>query len=312
MRESVFISVIDPEGRINKSEIPVQNTRTISLGREMGTNTVQLPFRFVSGRHGEITFEGNKIYYRDLNSSNGTIVESGGLRGFLHQTARRVEIQDGALLRISAGLENDSITVLFDTEQGEETWKRIPIGKAPLTIGRSSKNDVVLKSNNVSRQHAIIQEENGKCVIHNLKSTNGLLVNGRGVQDSAVLKNQDEIQILDYRMIFAEKFLLFKTVAKGVALETRNLHKRVGKQKKVILNHVNCQIESNEFVAIIGGSGAGKTTLMNAMSGFDKDVQGAVFLNGINLRENFQHLKSIIGYALLYGKIKDVCRYHQR
>ena len=71
MRESVFISVIDPEGRINKSEIPVQNTRTISLGREMGTNTVQLPFRFVSGRHGEITFEGNKIYYRDLNSSNG-------------------------------------------------------------------------------------------------------------------------------------------------------------------------------------------------------------------------------------------------
>ena len=51
MRESVFISVIDPEGRINKSEIPVQNTRTISLGREMGTNTVQLPFRFVSGRH---------------------------------------------------------------------------------------------------------------------------------------------------------------------------------------------------------------------------------------------------------------------
>ena len=68
MRESVFISVIDPEGRINKSEIPVQNTRTISLGREMGTNTVQLPFRFVSGRHGEITFEGNKIYYRDLNN----------------------------------------------------------------------------------------------------------------------------------------------------------------------------------------------------------------------------------------------------
>ena len=37
MRESVFISVIDPEGRINKSEIPVQNTRTISLGREKGT-----------------------------------------------------------------------------------------------------------------------------------------------------------------------------------------------------------------------------------------------------------------------------------
>ena len=35
MREKVFISVIDPEGRINKSEISVRNARTISLGREL-------------------------------------------------------------------------------------------------------------------------------------------------------------------------------------------------------------------------------------------------------------------------------------
>ena len=156
MREKVFISVIDPEGRINKSEISVRNARTISLGRELGANTVMLPFRFVSSRHGEITFEGQKIYYRDLNSSNGTVVESAGLRGYLHQTSRRIELQDGALLRISGTSENDSITILFDTEQGEETWKRIPVGKAPLTIGRSSKNDVVLNSSNVSRQHTAV------------------------------------------------------------------------------------------------------------------------------------------------------------
>ena len=81
MREKVFISVIDPEGRINKSEISVRNARTISLGRELGANTVMLPFRFVSAKHGEITFEGQKIYYRDLNSSNGTVGESAGRRG---------------------------------------------------------------------------------------------------------------------------------------------------------------------------------------------------------------------------------------
>ena len=92
MREKVFISVIDPEGRINKSEISVRNARTISLGRELGANTVMLPFRFVSAKHGEITFEGQKIYYRDLNSSNGTVVESAGLRGYLHQTSRRIEL----------------------------------------------------------------------------------------------------------------------------------------------------------------------------------------------------------------------------
>lgn len=297
MKESYFISVIDQEGKIRECEIPMHSMQTISLGRDLRQNVVQLPFPFVSARHGEIVLDGGKIYYRDLNSSNGTTVESRGLRNYLYHTSKRMEVQEEALFRISGQSENESVTILFYTKEGEETWKKIPIGKAPLTIGRSSKNDVVLTSSNVSRQHAVIQEKNGKCIIHNLKSTNGLLINGRGVQTSYVLRNQDEIQILDYRMVFSGNFLFYKAAAKGVALETRNLHKIVGKQKKVILNHVNCQIESNEFVAIVGGSGAGKTTLMNAMSGFDKDVQGAVFLNGINLRQNFQHLKSIIGYV---------------
>ena len=56
-------------------------------------------------------------------------------------------------------------------------------------------------------------------------------------------------------------------------------------------------IKANEFVAIIGGSGAGKTTLMTAMSGFDSKVTGHVYCNGTNLHENFQTLKNIIGFV---------------
>ena len=79
----------------------------------------------------------------------------------------------------------------------------------------------------------------------------------------------------------------------------RDLNKEVPTKggRKTILDRVSLSIEANEFVAIIGGSGAGKTTLMTAMSGFDSKVTGHVYCNGTNLHENFQTLKNIIGFV---------------
>lgn len=291
-----FVSVIDWNGHIQEFEIPAGN-RTIKLGRDARMSTVLLPFQFVSGCHGEIIFEKDRIFYVDLNSANGTEVECDGMLSVLHHTKRGADIRDGSLLRIRGGKDGECITILFYSKRDQETWKKIPVGKAPITIGRSSRNDIVLKNSSVSREHAVVQEKNGVCTIRNLKSTNGILVNGRAVREEKVLKAQDVIEILDYRIIFSGHLLFYKNSTRGVTLETKNLCKVVGKQKKAILNHVNCRIESNEFVAIIGGSGAGKTTLMNAMSGFDKDIQGAVLCNGMDLQKQFQHLKSIIGYV---------------
>lgn len=85
----------------------------------------------------------------------------------------------------------------------------------------------------------------------------------------------------------------------GIALEVHDLNKEVPAKggKKTILDKVSLSIVANEFVAIIGGSGAGKTTLMTAMSGFDSKVTGHVYCNGTDLHENFQTLKNIIGFV---------------
>lgn len=70
-----------------------------------------------------------------------------------------------------------------------------------------------------------------------------------------------------------------------------------GNGKKRILDQVSLDIGGNEFVAIIGGSGAGKTTLMNAISGFEPEFEGHVYCNGMDMKENFQMLKNSIGFV---------------
>ncbi|MEI2702487.1 MAG: DUF3662 and FHA domain-containing protein [Baekduia sp.] len=59
--------------------------------------------------------------------------------------------------------------------------RRIPIGPAGATIGRSRDCDVVLADSDVSRHHAQIVGTGGGWTIRDLGSTNGLRVDGRAV-----------------------------------------------------------------------------------------------------------------------------------
>lgn len=61
-------------------------------------------------------------------------------------------------------------------------------------------------------------------------------------------------------------------------LELRNVGKHFGGQP--ILHDVNLSIEQGEFVAIVGYSGQGKTTLISLIAGLIKPDTGTVQLNG--------------------------------
>ena len=53
-----------------------------------------------------------------------------------------------------------------------------------------------------------------------------------------------------------------------------------GKDTFVALDNVNLSIDDNEFVAVVGTSGCGKTTLLNIVSGLSSPTSGQVLVNG--------------------------------
>jgi FhaA, N-terminal domain/FHA domain len=73
--------------------------------------------------------------------------------------------------------------------------KRMVVGPAGVTMGRSRQCDVVLEDPNVSRQHAEIRPRGGSWVLSDLGSTNGSCLNGRRIDGPEVIRPGDEIEL---------------------------------------------------------------------------------------------------------------------
>jgi len=73
--------------------------------------------------------------------------------------------------------------------------KRLVVGSAGATMGRSRQCDVMVDDPNVSREHAEIRPRGGSWVLTDLGSTNGSRLNGRRLDHSEVLKPGDEIEL---------------------------------------------------------------------------------------------------------------------
>jgi hypothetical protein len=73
--------------------------------------------------------------------------------------------------------------------------KRLVVGPTGVTLGRSSRCDVVLDDPNISRQHAELRPRGGSWVLTDLGSTNGSSVNGRRIDAPTVVKPGDEIEL---------------------------------------------------------------------------------------------------------------------
>ena len=67
-------------------------------------------------------------------------------------------------------------------------------------------------------------------------------------------------------------------------------------KKKYLLRDIHMYVQPGHMVLLLGGSGAGKTTYINAVNGYEK-ARAEVVLNGRNMYKNYKDMQYDIGFV---------------
>ena len=215
-----------------------------------------------------------------------------------------IYLSEGGFIKIMNPSSSDishSILFIMSIGQNLDEWKSYPLQLGNNTLGSGGGCDVILPPNGVAKKHAIISKIGNKISIKDDNSLNGTFVNGNKLPASQEisLNNLDVIVIGNSKLILYNNKLFYQIYKRGVELDAIDIVKRVRIKFKTkeISSHVSMHVKPSEFVAFVGGSGAGKSTFMKCISGVDTPSSGLVLLNGENLYNNYESLKYNIGYV---------------
>ncbi len=261
----------------------------LAVGRNPSKCPLVLEHPSVSAEHAVFMPTDGKVMLND-RSTNGTFVN--GL------PVKSAELHDGDY--ITFGRYSGKSLIFRTGLEPELKIETIDLSKERITIGRDESNDVAINHPTVSKQHAEIVKENGKVFIADLGSTNGTFVNGIKIKRHQ-LQELDRIVIGPSELHFTGASLSRSAGGAVVRLDVRDLSfevpDRATGKPKLLLDDLSLVVKPRELIGLLGPSGAGKTTLMNALNGFVKPSSGQVLYNGTDLYQNLSLLKSTIGFV---------------
>ncbi len=267
------------------------NGKVISIGRDHDNDIVLGAFG-ISKRHAEISLKARKPQVRDCGSSFGVRID-------------QELISEGSLKNkcaLGIGIIEFDVTIQKGTLTLERRIKPLETKDLPevdtkdtILIGRDSSSSIQLVHPLISRFHCSIgREDSGDYTVSDRGSTNGTYVNGKRINRIA-LANGDIIQVGPFRYIFSEGKIVKADDAKKIRVEARNLCLK--KRGNRLLDQVSLTVQPGEFVAILGPSGAGKTTLARVLSGHLDPDSGNVYYNGFPMSKFGAAFSSTIGYV---------------
>ena len=161
-------------------------------------------------------------------------------------------------------------------------------------IGRSLDNDIVIPDVLASRHHAFLTPTPMGAEIRDAQSINGTFVNGIKV-GSALLCEGDVVTIGNIDLLFTGGILVRRrdVATRAGGLEVREVDFSIA--GKNLLERVSLTARPGTLTAIIGGSGAGKTTLSRLIAGYATPTSGLVTFEGHDIHTEYASLRTRIG-----------------
>ncbi len=280
------VELIVDKFAVKSEDIPDEG---LVVGRDPARCKMLLDHVSVSAVHAVLALKGDKVELTD-QSANGTFVN--GIR------VKSAELHDGDY--ITFGRYSGKSLIFRSGLDPQLKMENIDLTKDHLVIGRDPGCDVVIAHPVVSKKHAEIVKQNGKSLIVDLGSVNGTFVNGIRVKRHE-LQELDRVVIGPSELHFHGGALTHVPDRRVVRLDSVHLSFQVTDrntgQPKLLLDDLSLVVKPKELIGLLGPSGAGKTTLMNALNGFVKPTTGKVLYNGVDLYQNLDAMKSTIGFV---------------
>lgn len=264
----------------------------IRIGRAED-NDIVIDSRIVSRHHA--CLEKNPTGYRLVilpDAGNPVLLDGRPL-----PTSR--QLGNGDLLRIGSVDPGMMVTLVYNEEAPVQAGEMQPIRfgeKTLIQIGRDPSNDVVLASPTVSRFHAQIERVGHRYLLRDLHSANGTFVNDQPVVKETWLNADDTVRIGRHRFVMKQDQLDRYDETHGLKVEAVGLNKWVRKDLNILQNISLC-FEPREFIVVVGQSGGGKSTLIDAIIGYRPATHGTVLVNGTNVYRNFDAVRNNIGFV---------------
>ena len=262
--------------------------RAVIRGRQemdvFTTSSLQLSYPFLDEEQCEIRFEDGKWFYKNLSENVFTFAG-----GRLLPCGEECELRDNMVFRLS----NDRmLTAVFLEEYvSAADWQMINMDDGRHTV-------VIENAEDREKSAALTLEyENSRWRIAEI-GVPGLTLNGAPVGENTALQFDDCLQLGSTRFIFEGSGLLYGLQAvKGglnIAIDERTVINSM--KKTTLLKDINLSVDPGNMVMILGGSGAGKSTFVNAVTGYEK-AKATITEGGVDYYQQYDQVKHRIGFV---------------
>lgn len=281
-------------------------TDSAIIGRKTKTSTADIMINspLVSRQHGRIYKSNGKFFYEDLESLNGTFINERFYGKDSKDKKMKALLSDGDVVRIDHSDLDDPLqdAVVFIVKQKinkKYVHKKLAMDEInEFRIGRKSGGSG-FENQMVSSQHAIFRREGSQWSIADLNSTNGVYLNNIRITGKSNLTSLDVVRIVDYYFVYTSKYLYYFCEPEVhnsliISIAEKNVWQMF--KKHTLLKDINLAIPEGSMVMILGGSGAGKTTFVNAVMGYEK-AKGEIIHNNVNVYKEYDKMKHVIGFV---------------
>ncbi len=307
LKRSFKIGVISNFELVKKVAFTKDVQTVLVLGKSPECDLIMLEGE-ISRQHAQIIHNSNnELYLVDLGSTNGTFVNGRKLEpGVPYQIKINDKISFSSSLGNGITFDPDNFTskrAINQSKNASSDFREIPgttdiidklNRKSKITIGRSSECDVVLPDqSSISRKHAVIEKRGKKFFLTDLGSMNGTFLNGKRIDGSVEVSETDAIYIGRY--LFKLKGRA-QDIAQNISIRAEFISKQFS-DGKMGLHECSFDIPAQSLTAVMGPSGCGKTTLLKVLNGETPSTEGRVLISGLDLDENYDYVKTLIGYV---------------